>query len=155
MEAEEEEERHEEEGDRDGETPRGTPVKVTCVGGDAPPPEENSDLPEFHPERAHLLLQGVYGDFLHHNNGSHRERGIADEAAWQRLWRRLAAQSASWYATPSGAEGRQFTAILAAEWRGVINSSWNFDIPLVFAHVILTKTLGLPRAQEIWAWMEW
>ena len=88
------------------------------MGGDATPTEENSDLLGFHPERAHLLLQGFYGDFPHHNNGSHLDGGIADNAAWQRLWRRIAAQSASWYATPSGEVGRRFTEILAAEWGG-------------------------------------
>ena len=40
-------------------------------------------------------------------------------------------------------------AILAAEWRGVISRSWNSERPLVFAHVVLTKTLGVRRAQEI------
>ena len=85
------------------------------MGGDANPPEENADLLGFTLERAHLLLQGVYGDFLHHNDGSHLDRGIADDDAWQRCWRRIAAQSASWYATPSGAVGRRFMEILAAE----------------------------------------
>ena len=80
-----------------------------------PPPEENADLLGFTSERAHLLLQEVYGDFLHHNDGSHMDRGIADNAAWQLRWRRLDAQSKSWYTTPSGAVGRRFTAILAAE----------------------------------------
>ena len=75
--------------------------------------------------------------------------GIADDAAWQRRWRRLAAQSASWYSTPSGAVGCHFTAILAAEWRGVISRSWNSERPLVFAHVVLTKTLGICRDREI------
>ena len=117
--------------EEDGEIPTGPPVEVSCVGGDATPPEENSDLLGFHPERAHLLLQGVYGDFPHHNDGTHLDGGarwfssnlaggISDDAAWQRRWRRLAAQSVSWYATPSRAVGRRFTAILAAEWRGVI-----------------------------------
>ena len=59
-EAEEDRERH-------GETPWGGPVEVTRVGEDATPPEENADLPGFHAERAHLFLQGVYGDFPHHN----------------------------------------------------------------------------------------
>ena len=58
----------EEDGERDGETPRRGPVEVTCVGGGATPPEENTDIPGFTSERAHLLLQGVYGDFLHHND---------------------------------------------------------------------------------------
>ena len=29
--------------------------------------------------------------------------------------------------------------------------SWNSEIPLIFAHIVLTKTLGVRRAQEIWA----
>ena len=45
--------------------------------------------------------------------------------------------------------GRRFTAILAAEWRGVLSQSWNSGRPLVFAHVILTKTLGVCQAREI------
>ena len=118
-------------------------------GGGHHPPEENTDLPGFHPERAHPLLQGVYGDFPHHHYGLHLDGGIADNAAWQRRWLRLAAQSASWYTTPSGAVGRRFTAILATEWRGVISRSWNSERPLVFAHVVLMKTLGVRRDREI------
>ena len=45
----EEEDRHEEEKYRDGETPRGTLVEVTHVGGGVPPPEENADFPGFLP----------------------------------------------------------------------------------------------------------
>ena len=45
--------------------------------------------------------------------------------------------------------GRRFTAILEEEWRGVISRSWNSERPLVFTHVVLTKTLGVRRAQEI------
>ena len=45
--------------------------------------------------------------------------------------------------------GRRFTAILAAEWRGVLSQSCNSEIPLVFAHVVLTKTLEIRRAREI------
>ena len=61
----------------------------------------------------------------------------------------IAAQSASWYATPSGAVGRRFTAILAAEWRRVLARIWNSERPLFFAHVVLMKTLGVRRAREI------
>ena len=60
----------------------GGAVEVTRVGGDATPPEENADLPGFTPEDAHLLLQGVYGDFPHHNDGSHLDGGFADDPAW-------------------------------------------------------------------------
>ena len=95
------------------------------------------------------MLQKVYGDFPHHNDGSYLDRGGAGNAIWQRCWRRLAAQLASWYATPSGAVGRHFTSILEAEWRGVLIRSWNSKRPLVFVHVVLKKTLGVRREKEI------
>ena len=70
----------------------GAPVEVIRVGGGLSPPEENSDLLDFTPERVHLLFWGVYGDFPHHNNGSHLDGEVADDAIYQRCWRRLAAQ---------------------------------------------------------------
>ena len=133
------------EGDRDGETPRGAPVEVIRVEGDVTPPEENADLPDFIPECAYLLLEEVYGE----NAGSHLDREVANKAIWQRCWRRLATQLARWYATPSGAVGHRFTEILAAEWWGVLGRSWNTERPLVFAHIVLTKTLGVRRAKDI------
>ena len=74
--------------------------------------------------------------------------------SWTTLYGRVvgpqhAAQSAIWYSTPSGAVWRRFMAILAAEWRGVLNSSWNSERPLIFIHVVLTKKLGVLRSQEI------
>ena len=39
--------------------------------------------------------------------------------------------------------------ILAVEWHGVLDRSWNSDGPLVFTHVILTNTFGIRRAKEI------
>ena len=73
MEAEEEEERHKEEGDRDGDTPLGPPVKFIYVGGGMLPPRGKRRPSRIRPISAHLLLQRIYGDFLHHNNGSHLE----------------------------------------------------------------------------------
>ena len=43
--------------------------------------EENADLLDFTPECAHLLFLEVYGDFPNHNDGSHLDRGIADNSA--------------------------------------------------------------------------
>ena len=48
-----------------------------------------------------------------------------------------------------GAVGWRFTAILEAEWRGVPHNSWNYEIPLVFSYVILTKTLGIQWDRDI------
>ena len=116
-----------------------------------PPLEENAELPDFTPELAHLMLQGVYGDFLHHNDGSHLDGGVVDNVICQRCWLHLTAQSSSWYATPSGAVGRRFMEIPAAEWRGVLSRSLNSKRHLIFAHVILTKMLRVRRAKEIQA----
>ena len=66
------------------------------MGEDMPPLEENSDLPYFTPGRAHLLLQRIYGDFMHQNDGSYLDGGFTDDAIWKRRWCRLAAKSASW-----------------------------------------------------------
>ena len=60
-------------------------------------------------------------------------------------------QSAIWYSTPPGKFGCRFTAVLAAEWRGVLDQKWNSKIPLVFSHVFLTNTLGAHKAKEIQA----
>ena len=122
-----EEAKNEEDRDREGDTPRGAQVEVVHMGGYVPPQEENADLTDFTPERVHLLLQLVYGDFPHYNNGSHMDGGVPDDALWQRRWRRIYAQSASWYATPSGSVGRLFMEILTAEWRGVLGRSWNSE----------------------------
>ena len=127
----------------------GATVEVIPIGGDATLLEENANLQGFTPEHAYLLLQGFYGDFLHHNYESHLEGGILDDALWQHRWRRLAAQLASWYATPSGAVGRRFKEILAAELWGALDRSWNSERTLAFSHVVLTKTLGVCRAQDI------
>ena len=43
--------------------------------------------------------------------------------------------------------------IFAVEWQGVFRRSWNFERPLVFSHVVITKTLGIHRSREIWAWI--
>ena len=38
---------------------------------------------------------------------------------------------------------------MAAEWQGILSRNWNSERPLIFAHVVLTKSLGVRRSQEI------
>ena len=59
--------------------------------------------------------------------------------------------SASWYSTPAGKVGRRFTVVLDAKWQRVINRKYNLERPLVFVHVVLTKTLSARKAREIQA----
>ena len=65
-----------------------------------------------------MLLKELYREFPHENDGSHLDGVVVDKTIWHHHWRRLAAQSARWYAKPSVAVGRRFTDILASEWRG-------------------------------------
>ena len=46
--------------------------------------------------------------------------------------------------------GRRFTAVLDAEWQGVLDWKWNSKRPLVSADVILTKTLVTGKVRDIW-----
>ena len=50
-----------------------------------------------------------------------------------------------------GKVGRRFTAVLAEEWRGVLDWKFNSEIILVFAHVVFTRTLGAHKDREIQA----
>ena len=43
----------------------------------AHPMEEVANLPELALYRYHNLLVELYGDHLHHNNGTHLDRGAA------------------------------------------------------------------------------
>ena len=84
-------------------------------GGADPSTEEGAELQDFTPTSLHLLLQVVYEDFLHHNDGTRLTGGVSDDAAWKSCWLRLAAQSARWYSTHPSKVVRWFTAVLALE----------------------------------------
>ena len=50
---------------------------------------------------------------------------------------------------PPGTVGHRFIAVLAADWRGLIDRKWNSNRPLVFAHVFLTSILSACKSREI------
>ena len=89
----------------------------------SPPRKKGADLQGFTPDRAHLLLQKFYGDFLHHSDGTHLSGGVPDDTTWKIRWRRLAAQSDIWYSMPLRKVGRRFTAVLATEWHRVLDGT--------------------------------
>ena len=56
---------------------KGTPAStwdLTCV----------CPVHEYGATLADIKLAGVYGDYVHMNNGTHLAGGVADDAAWQR-----------------------------------------------------------------------
>ena len=97
---------------------------MVAPGGGWSSQEESAYLPGFPPGRVHLLLKVVYRGYPHHNDGLHLGGGFLDGAIWNRHWLQLAAQSASWYVTPSGSVGRWFAAILVVGLQGVLNMRW-------------------------------
>ena len=64
------------------------------------PYEEDADFTYFDPARAHLLLKGVYRDYPYHNDGSHLDGGVPDDAMWQCHCHCMDAQLDNWYASP-------------------------------------------------------
>ena len=95
------------------------------------------------------MLQEVFGYSPHHNNKMHLAGEVPEEALWKSCWMKLDTQSDSWYSTPPGKAGCQFTAVLAEERRGVLDRKWDSERPLVFSHVVLTSTLRERKAREI------
>ena len=68
--------------------------------------------------------------FHHHNDKWNLDGRVLYDAVWQSNWHRLVTKLDSWYAMPQGSVGRRFVEILAEEWQGVLDRSWNSDIPL-------------------------
>ena len=64
--------------------------------------EESADLKDFTPAKAHLSLRRVYGDSSHHDDRMNLTGEDLDDTIWKIRWKKLAAQSASWYSTPPG-----------------------------------------------------
>jgi hypothetical protein len=111
--------------------------------------EEGADSPEYVATEADRRLDSVYGDHPHQNDGRHLNGGVADDPFWQARWKRVAGLPQSHYSVPSGRVGRRFLAMLTREFKGVRQREWNSERPLIFPMVILQKTEGTTRAQDI------
>ena len=48
-----------------------------------------ADLPGYRIIEADCCLDGIYGDHVHANDGTHLDGGIKDDATWQRSWKRV------------------------------------------------------------------
>ena len=54
--------------------------------GAAPTTKEGANLQGFTPARAHLLLQGVYGDSPHQNDRIHLTGEVPKNSIWKSCW---------------------------------------------------------------------
>jgi hypothetical protein len=64
------------------------------------------DLPGAAISMADLKLKEVYGDYIHQNDGTHLDGGIADDSVWQARWAKLIVLPTQRYQAPGGPVGR-------------------------------------------------
>jgi hypothetical protein len=89
--------------------------------------EPGADRPGFEPGPANKLLDTVYGDWPHANDGRHLDGGVEGDATWLRRWRRIVDLPTTHYSVPKGKVGRRFLAKLASEFRGILTRTWNLQ----------------------------
>eukprot|EP00978_Attheya_sp_CCMP212_P009281 scaffold21936_cov50-Attheya_sp.AAC.5 len=70
---------------------------------------------------------GVYGNYVHHNDGMHLDGGIADDKIWQARWQKSVTLPTKRYDAPGGHVGRQFIEVLVDELKGICKRKWNSD----------------------------
>ena len=67
--------------------------------------------------RDHEFWEEVWGYIPHHKDRTRLDRCVTDNALWQNLWKRLAAQLGRWYVTQYRVVGWRFTECLVKDWR--------------------------------------
>ena len=70
------------------------------------PSEDGADLPGYVVTQADRLLDGVYGDHVHDNDGTHLSGGIVADKAWQVRWKRMVQLDQRHYSVPQGRVGQ-------------------------------------------------
>ena len=83
--------------------------------------------PGYTPTPYDLRCREVYGDWVHANPGTHIDRGIQYDSAWQAWWRYLEVIPSRRYDATSGRVGHRFVGTLEAELNGVRDRLWISD----------------------------
>ena len=118
-----------------------------------PPPivtERDADKDRI-PAEADRLMDTVYGDHVHQNDGTHLAGGVnaAVDEAWQRRWRSLTGQQQQLYTVPGGEEGKDFVRQFRLELEGVRSRRWNAERPLAFIMVMLVRVNGVTKFRDV------
>ena len=113
------------------------------------PSEDGADLPGYVVTQADRLLDGVYGDHVHDNDGTHLSGGIVADKAWQERWKRMVQLNQRHYSVPQGRVGQRFITALTAEFQGVRERRWNGERVVVFVVTVLRRTPTVTRARDI------
>ena len=115
--------------------------RVTC--------DEGADLPGYILTPADRLLDTVYGDHVHANDGCHLDGGVADDGMWQARWNRVLQHHPKNYSVPKGRVGNRFLTRLIAEFQGVRERAWNSERIIVFIVVVLRSSTAVKRARDV------
>ena len=128
--------------------PAGNPRKLQPT---SPPISTNqgTNLPDYTTTPVDDLLDSVYRDHLHQNDGSHLNGGIPTDGKWQEYYRRLLPFPSSQYDLPKGKVGKLFLSRLTIELNGVRERKWNSEKPLLFALIVFQKTTNAKRSGDI------
>jgi hypothetical protein len=116
---------------------------------------ENGDLPDYIQTDADQMMDAVYGDHIHQNDGMHLMGGISDNAIWQDYWRRLVVFPSKAYDVPFGAAGKRFVRMVAKLLDGVRTRKWNAETFIVFQMVVLQRTRDVRCSRGIRRWIAW
>lgn len=139
------------------ETAEGLVGQTAATGGTEQPRMENEgvevrsvgDLPGYSLSDADRMLDKVFGDHVHQNDGKHLDGGILDDTQWQEWWSRLITLPPQRYAAPKGTVGKRFVEMLTKILEGVSDRKWNSEQFIVFQIVILQRTKGVSNLSDI------
>merc|ERR1711884_89602 len=136
-------------GNGEGENPKNCNAEAKIFPG-----EDGADLQGYELTEADRLLDSVYGNHAHANNGTHLNGGILDDRKWQKRWKKVVQVSSHWFKVPQGRTEQRFLSLLTEEVKGVRERKWNSERPLVFVVVVLQTDSGVKRLKDIRAKIE-
>ena len=118
--------------------------------------EQNiGNLPSATISEADRMMDKVYGDHVHQNDGTHLDSGIADYLIWQDYHKCLVVYPQKQYDAPKGAVGCHFISMLMELLRGIKERKWNSERVVVFQMVILQCTSNVKKAKDIKNCLTW
>ena len=85
------------------------------------------------------MIQVVYGDWVHSNNGANFSGGFVESNEWQKRWQTLAVIPIRSYNAPSRRVRWRFMYALAAELMEVWQCRCNAERLIIFQTVILQR----------------
>jgi hypothetical protein len=102
------------------------------------------------------MMDKVYGDHVHHNDGTHLDGGISNDTSWQDYWKRIIVFPGQNYNLPKGKVGKRFIFTLASILDWMIARKWNIEVFLVFYMVVLQRGDATIRSvKAIWDILTW